>query len=188
MFLFELNPNHLPPNRVVPRNTQLIDRWEGRRLVAPGEEPPGDASATCLFQWAGRGPGLLRGGLSSGGAAAPFSCLCPCPEGLLVARGHAVPGQREKGTAPDVPAETEPLRAAVVLRSQEPQLAAEGRVLYVALSAESGQSSGQFQGRPSEVWSQWQSQHHGQQSGEQHSHQQPGQTEVFQVNPASTTS
>lgn len=47
------------------------------------------------------------------------------------------------------------------------------------LSAESGQSSGQFQGRPSEVWSQWQSQHHGQQSGE-HSHQQPGQTEVFQ--------
>ncbi|XP_020954520.1 aryl hydrocarbon receptor nuclear translocator 2 isoform X5 [Sus scrofa] len=48
--------------------------------------------------------------------------------------------------------------------------------------AESGQSSGQFQGRPSEVWSQWQSQHHGQQSGEQHSHQQPGQTEVFQVN------
>lgn len=50
------------------------------------------------------------------------------------------------------------------------------------LSAESGQSSGQFQGRPSEVWSQWQSQHHGQQSGEPHSHQQPGQTEVFQVN------
>uniref|UniRef100_A0AC11CGW1 Aryl hydrocarbon receptor nuclear translocator 2 n=1 Tax=Ovis aries TaxID=9940 RepID=A0AC11CGW1_SHEEP len=46
--------------------------------------------------------------------------------------------------------------------------------------AESGQSSGQFQGRPSEVWSQWQSQHHGQQSGEPHSHQQPGQTEVFQ--------
>lgn len=54
------------------------------------------------------------------------------------------------------------------------------------LPAESGQSSGQFQGRPSEVWSQWQSQHHGQQSGEQHSHQQPGQTEVFQVNRAST--
>uniref|UniRef100_H0X577 Aryl hydrocarbon receptor nuclear translocator 2 n=1 Tax=Otolemur garnettii TaxID=30611 RepID=H0X577_OTOGA len=47
-------------------------------------------------------------------------------------------------------------------------------------AAESGQGSGQFQGRPSEVWSQWQSQHHGQQSGEQHSHQQPGQTEVFQ--------
>ncbi|XP_076984633.1 aryl hydrocarbon receptor nuclear translocator 2 isoform X3 [Tamandua tetradactyla] len=46
--------------------------------------------------------------------------------------------------------------------------------------AESGQSSGQFQGRPSEVWSQWQSQHHGQQSGEQHSHQPPSQTEVFQ--------
>ncbi|EMP29178.1 Aryl hydrocarbon receptor nuclear translocator 2, partial [Chelonia mydas] len=48
------------------------------------------------------------------------------------------------------------------------------------LSAESGQSSGQFQGRPSEVWSQWQSQHHNQQSSDQHSHQQPSQTEVFQ--------
>lgn len=47
--------------------------------------------------------------------------------------------------------------------------------------AEGGQSSGQFQGRPSEVWSQWQSQHHNQQSGDQHSHPQPGQTEVFQV-------
>ncbi|XP_037767115.2 aryl hydrocarbon receptor nuclear translocator 2 isoform X2 [Chelonia mydas] len=46
--------------------------------------------------------------------------------------------------------------------------------------AESGQSSGQFQGRPSEVWSQWQSQHHNQQSSDQHSHQQPSQTEVFQ--------
>ncbi|XP_029808178.1 aryl hydrocarbon receptor nuclear translocator 2 [Suricata suricatta] len=46
--------------------------------------------------------------------------------------------------------------------------------------AESGQSGGQFQGRPSEVWSQWQGPHHGQQSGEQHPHQQPGQTEVFQ--------
>lgn len=57
-------------------------------------------------------------------------------------------------------------------------------VLSPGLSAESGQSSGQFQGRPSEVWSQWQSQHHGQQSGEQHAHQQPGQTEVFQVNAA----
>ena len=75
------------------------------------------------------------------------------------------------------------LWAAVVLRSQ----GATGWLLKEvsctsALSAESGQSSGQFQGRPSEVWSQWQSQHHGQQSGEQHSHQQPGQTEVFQVN------
>lgn len=49
-------------------------------------------------------------------------------------------------------------------------------------AADSGQSGGQFPGRPSEVWSQWQSQHHGQQSGEQHSHPQPGQTEVFQVN------
>ncbi|XP_044516087.1 aryl hydrocarbon receptor nuclear translocator 2 [Gracilinanus agilis] len=46
--------------------------------------------------------------------------------------------------------------------------------------AESGQSSGQFQGRPSEVWSQWQNQHHNQQSSDQHSHQQPNQTEVFQ--------
>ena len=54
------------------------------------------------------------------------------------------------------------------------------------LSAESGQSSGQFPGRPSEVWSQWQSQHHGQQSSEQHAHQQPGQSEVFQVSAAAT--
>ncbi|KAJ8340364.1 hypothetical protein SKAU_G00349970 [Synaphobranchus kaupii] len=46
--------------------------------------------------------------------------------------------------------------------------------------AEGGQSGGQFQGRPSEVWSQWQSQHHGQQGGDQHSHPQPNQTEVFQ--------
>uniref|UniRef100_A0A8C3U4Y9 Aryl hydrocarbon receptor nuclear translocator 2 n=1 Tax=Catharus ustulatus TaxID=91951 RepID=A0A8C3U4Y9_CATUS len=50
--------------------------------------------------------------------------------------------------------------------------------------AEGGQSSGQFQGRPSEVWSQWQSQHHNQQSGDQHSHPQPNQTEVFQVRSA----
>ncbi|GCB65277.1 hypothetical protein scyTo_0007682 [Scyliorhinus torazame] len=49
--------------------------------------------------------------------------------------------------------------------------------------AESGQSSGQFQGRSSEgsaVWSQWQGQHHNQQANEQHAHQQPGQPEVFQ--------
>nr|XP_005989658.1 PREDICTED: aryl hydrocarbon receptor nuclear translocator 2 isoform X2 [Latimeria chalumnae] len=46
--------------------------------------------------------------------------------------------------------------------------------------AESGQSGGQFQGRPSEVWSQWQSQHHNQQGSDQHSHQQASQTEVFQ--------
>ncbi|KAK9394036.1 aryl hydrocarbon receptor nuclear translocator 2 [Crotalus adamanteus] len=46
--------------------------------------------------------------------------------------------------------------------------------------AESSQSSGQFQGRPSEVWSQWQSQHHNQQNSEQHPHQQTSQTEVFQ--------
>uniref|UniRef100_A0A8B9KHS2 Aryl-hydrocarbon receptor nuclear translocator 2 n=1 Tax=Astyanax mexicanus TaxID=7994 RepID=A0A8B9KHS2_ASTMX len=44
----------------------------------------------------------------------------------------------------------------------------------------SSQSGGQFQGRPSEVWSQWQSQHHSQQTGEQHTHTQPSQSEVFQ--------
>ncbi|XP_064192679.1 aryl hydrocarbon receptor nuclear translocator 2 isoform X2 [Anguilla rostrata] len=49
-----------------------------------------------------------------------------------------------------------------------------------AAFAEGGQSGGQFQGRPSEVWSQWQSQHHSQQGSEQHSHPQPNQTEVFQ--------
>ncbi|XP_058854899.1 aryl hydrocarbon receptor nuclear translocator 2-like isoform X1 [Acipenser ruthenus] len=49
-----------------------------------------------------------------------------------------------------------------------------------AAFAEGGQSGGQFQGRPSEVWSQWQSQHHNQQGNEQHAHQQPSQTEVFQ--------
>ncbi|XP_053573648.1 aryl hydrocarbon receptor nuclear translocator 2 isoform X2 [Bombina bombina] len=49
-----------------------------------------------------------------------------------------------------------------------------------AAFTETGQTSGQFQGRASEVWSQWQSQHHNQQSNEQHSHQQPGQAEVFQ--------
>ncbi|XP_063044815.1 aryl hydrocarbon receptor nuclear translocator 2 isoform X8 [Engraulis encrasicolus] len=48
------------------------------------------------------------------------------------------------------------------------------------VAAEGSQSGGQFQGRPSEVWSQWQSQHHGQQAGEQHPHPQPSQTEVFQ--------
>ncbi|CAG5850857.1 aryl hydrocarbon receptor nuclear translocator 2 [Menidia menidia] len=45
---------------------------------------------------------------------------------------------------------------------------------------ESGQSGAQFQGRPSEVWSQWQNQHHSQQAGEQHTHTNPSQTEVFQ--------
>uniref|UniRef100_A0A674EMP5 Aryl-hydrocarbon receptor nuclear translocator 2 n=1 Tax=Salmo trutta TaxID=8032 RepID=A0A674EMP5_SALTR len=45
---------------------------------------------------------------------------------------------------------------------------------------EGSQSGGQFQGRPSEVWSQWQNQHHGQQGGEPHSHPNPSQTEVFQ--------
>ncbi|XP_066504055.1 aryl hydrocarbon receptor nuclear translocator 2 [Hoplias malabaricus] len=48
------------------------------------------------------------------------------------------------------------------------------------VSGEGSQSGGQFQGRPSEVWSQWQSQHHGQQTGEQHTHTQPSQSEVFQ--------
>ncbi|XDV18650.1 hypothetical protein PO909_024297 [Leuciscus waleckii] len=42
------------------------------------------------------------------------------------------------------------------------------------------QSGGQFQGRPSEVWSQWQSQHHSQQGGDPHPHPQSSQTEVFQ--------
>uniref|UniRef100_A0A3Q4G1M6 Aryl-hydrocarbon receptor nuclear translocator 2 n=1 Tax=Neolamprologus brichardi TaxID=32507 RepID=A0A3Q4G1M6_NEOBR len=42
------------------------------------------------------------------------------------------------------------------------------------------QSGAQFQGRPSEVWSQWQNQHHSQQTGEQHTHPNPSQTEVFQ--------
>uniref|UniRef100_A0A3P8ZBX1 Aryl hydrocarbon receptor nuclear translocator 2 n=1 Tax=Esox lucius TaxID=8010 RepID=A0A3P8ZBX1_ESOLU len=45
---------------------------------------------------------------------------------------------------------------------------------------EASQSGGQFQGRPSEVWSQWQNQHHGQQGAEPHSHSNPSQTEVFQ--------
>ncbi|XP_034536540.1 aryl hydrocarbon receptor nuclear translocator 2 isoform X1 [Notolabrus celidotus] len=48
------------------------------------------------------------------------------------------------------------------------------------VSGESGQSGAQFQGRPSEVWSQWQNQHHSQQAGEQHTHPNPSQTEVFQ--------
>ncbi|XP_057194356.1 aryl hydrocarbon receptor nuclear translocator 2 isoform X3 [Triplophysa rosa] len=48
------------------------------------------------------------------------------------------------------------------------------------VSGESSQSGGQFQGRPSEVWSQWQSQHHGQQGGDPHPHTQSNQTEVFQ--------
>lgn len=49
------------------------------------------------------------------------------------------------------------------------------------VSGESSQSGGQFQGRPSEVWSQWQNQHHSQPAGEQHTHTNPSQTEVFQV-------
>lgn len=48
------------------------------------------------------------------------------------------------------------------------------------VSGESSQSGGQFQGRPSEVWSQWQNQHHSQPAGEQHTHTNPSQTEVFQ--------
>ncbi|XP_053278099.1 aryl hydrocarbon receptor nuclear translocator 2 isoform X2 [Pleuronectes platessa] len=48
------------------------------------------------------------------------------------------------------------------------------------VSGESSQSGAQFQGRPSEVWSQWQNQHHSQQPGEQHTHPNPSQTEVFQ--------
>lgn len=49
------------------------------------------------------------------------------------------------------------------------------------VSGESSQSGAQFPGRPSEVWSQWQNQHHSQQAGEQHTHPNPSQTEVFQV-------
>lgn len=49
------------------------------------------------------------------------------------------------------------------------------------MSGESSQSGTQFQGRPSEVWSQWQNQHHSQPTGEQHTHPNPSQTEVFQV-------
>lgn len=49
------------------------------------------------------------------------------------------------------------------------------------VSGESSQSGTQFQGRPSEVWSQWQNQHHSQPTGEQHTHPNPSQTEVFQV-------
>ncbi|XP_060899051.1 aryl hydrocarbon receptor nuclear translocator 2 [Labrus mixtus] len=48
------------------------------------------------------------------------------------------------------------------------------------VSGEGSQSGAQFQGRPGEVWSQWQSQHHSQQAGEQHTHPNPSQTEVFQ--------
>uniref|UniRef100_A0A8C2ZTB0 Aryl hydrocarbon receptor nuclear translocator 2 n=1 Tax=Cyclopterus lumpus TaxID=8103 RepID=A0A8C2ZTB0_CYCLU len=47
-------------------------------------------------------------------------------------------------------------------------------------------SGAQFQGRPSEVWSQWQNQHHSQQAGEQHTHPNSSQTEVFQVTPTSS--
>uniref|UniRef100_A0A667WQW8 Aryl hydrocarbon receptor nuclear translocator 2 n=1 Tax=Myripristis murdjan TaxID=586833 RepID=A0A667WQW8_9TELE len=53
-------------------------------------------------------------------------------------------------------------------------------VLFSDVSGESSQSGAQFQGRPSEVWSQWQNQHHSQQAGEQHTHPNPSQTEVFQ--------
>ncbi|XP_072320867.1 aryl hydrocarbon receptor nuclear translocator 2 isoform X2 [Eucyclogobius newberryi] len=48
------------------------------------------------------------------------------------------------------------------------------------VSGEGSQSGAQFQGRPSEVWSQWQNQHHTQQSGETHTHSTPSQSEVFQ--------
>lgn len=53
--------------------------------------------------------------------------------------------------------------------------------IFPDVSGESSQSGAQFQGRPSEVWSQWQNQHHSQQAGEQHTHPNPSQTEVFQV-------
>uniref|UniRef100_A0A8C9VH34 Aryl hydrocarbon receptor nuclear translocator 2 n=1 Tax=Scleropages formosus TaxID=113540 RepID=A0A8C9VH34_SCLFO len=47
--------------------------------------------------------------------------------------------------------------------------------------AESSQDGTQFPGRTSEVWSQWQGQHHDQQGGGQHTHPQPSQAEDFQV-------
>eukprot|EP00064_Thunnus_orientalis_P002551 superscaffoldBa00000191_g2558 len=56
------------------------------------------------------------------------------------------------------------------------------------VSGESSQSGAQFQGRPSEVWSQWQNQHHSQQAGEQHTHPNPSQTEVFQLTLVATPS
>uniref|UniRef100_A0A7N6ARP0 Aryl hydrocarbon receptor nuclear translocator 2 n=1 Tax=Anabas testudineus TaxID=64144 RepID=A0A7N6ARP0_ANATE len=52
--------------------------------------------------------------------------------------------------------------------------------VFPDVSGESSQGGGQFPGRPSEVWSQWQNQHHSQQAGEQHTHPNPSQTEVFQ--------
>ncbi|KAL1007490.1 hypothetical protein UPYG_G00087500 [Umbra pygmaea] len=48
------------------------------------------------------------------------------------------------------------------------------------VSGEGSQTGGQFQGRPSEVWSQWQNQHHSQQGAEPHTHPNSSQTEVFQ--------
>lgn len=54
-------------------------------------------------------------------------------------------------------------------------------IIVSDVSGESSQSGTQFQGRPSEVWSQWQNQHHSQPTGEQHTHPNPSQTEVFQV-------
>uniref|UniRef100_A0A8C2ZR17 Aryl hydrocarbon receptor nuclear translocator 2 n=1 Tax=Cyclopterus lumpus TaxID=8103 RepID=A0A8C2ZR17_CYCLU len=62
-----------------------------------------------------------------------------------------------------------------------PSSTAGGQQLYSQnVSGESSQSGAQFQGRPSEVWSQWQNQHHSQQAGEQHTHPNSSQTEVFQ--------
>uniref|UniRef100_A0A8C9RXM3 Aryl hydrocarbon receptor nuclear translocator 2 n=1 Tax=Scleropages formosus TaxID=113540 RepID=A0A8C9RXM3_SCLFO len=46
--------------------------------------------------------------------------------------------------------------------------------------SESSQDGTQFPGRTSEVWSQWQGQHHDQQGGGQHTHPQPSQAEDFQ--------
>uniref|UniRef100_A0A674MM98 Aryl hydrocarbon receptor nuclear translocator 2 n=1 Tax=Takifugu rubripes TaxID=31033 RepID=A0A674MM98_TAKRU len=52
--------------------------------------------------------------------------------------------------------------------------------VFACCSLEQTCSGTQFQGRPSEVWSQWQNQHHSQPTGEQHTHPNPSQTEVFQ--------
>uniref|UniRef100_A0A671SMA9 Aryl hydrocarbon receptor nuclear translocator 2 n=1 Tax=Sinocyclocheilus anshuiensis TaxID=1608454 RepID=A0A671SMA9_9TELE len=51
------------------------------------------------------------------------------------------------------------------------------------VSGESSQSGGQFQGRPSEVWSQWQSQHHSQQGGDPHPHPHPQSSQTEDMLP-----
>uniref|UniRef100_A0A8C9T6U0 Aryl hydrocarbon receptor nuclear translocator 2 n=1 Tax=Scleropages formosus TaxID=113540 RepID=A0A8C9T6U0_SCLFO len=57
-------------------------------------------------------------------------------------------------------------------------LSSRGRSIVSGKS--SSQDGTQFPGRTSEVWSQWQGQHHDQQGGGQHTHPQPSQAEDFQ--------